>query len=224
MGHGHNNVIPNAHFHKDWQRRVKTWFDQPAAKKRRRLHRVAKAAKVFPRPVAGPLRPIVRGQTVRYNRKVLLGRGFSLQELKEAGLSKLVAQSLGIAVDHRRRNISDRGLKENVHRLKVYRSKQVLFPRRKPKAGKNGKKGVPAKKGDAPATELAKVKQVREALPLKRPTLKTKHRVIAPEELNVKTTVFQRLRHARADARLAGVRKKRAAEKAAQAALLAGKE
>lgn len=24
----HNNVIPNGHFHKDWQRRIKTWFDQ----------------------------------------------------------------------------------------------------------------------------------------------------------------------------------------------------
>lgn len=24
----HNNVIPNQHFHKDWQTRVKTWFDQ----------------------------------------------------------------------------------------------------------------------------------------------------------------------------------------------------
>jgi large subunit ribosomal protein L13e len=24
----HNNVVPNQHFHKDWQTRVKTWFDQ----------------------------------------------------------------------------------------------------------------------------------------------------------------------------------------------------
>jgi len=24
----HNNVIPNQHFHKDWQNRVRTWFDQ----------------------------------------------------------------------------------------------------------------------------------------------------------------------------------------------------
>lgn len=24
----HNNVIPNGHFHKDWQARIKTWFDQ----------------------------------------------------------------------------------------------------------------------------------------------------------------------------------------------------
>ena len=24
----HNNQVPNQHFHKDWQNRVKTWFDQ----------------------------------------------------------------------------------------------------------------------------------------------------------------------------------------------------
>jgi hypothetical protein len=27
----HNNVIPNAHFHKEWKNRVKTWFDQVGA-------------------------------------------------------------------------------------------------------------------------------------------------------------------------------------------------
>jgi len=36
---------------------------------------------VAPRPI-GSLRPIVRGQTIRYNQKLKLGRGFSLQELK----------------------------------------------------------------------------------------------------------------------------------------------
>ena len=32
----HNNIIPNQHFHKDWDKRVKTWFNQPAQKKVRR--------------------------------------------------------------------------------------------------------------------------------------------------------------------------------------------
>ena len=31
----HNNVIPNQHFKKKWQFYVKTWFNQPARKKRR---------------------------------------------------------------------------------------------------------------------------------------------------------------------------------------------
>jgi large subunit ribosomal protein L13e len=44
--------------------------------------RAEKAEKVFPRPAAGALRPIVRGQTVKYNSKTKLGRGFSLEELK----------------------------------------------------------------------------------------------------------------------------------------------
>lgn len=51
-----NNMIPNAHFHKHWEMRIKTWFNQPARKQRRRLARVAKASKVAPRPVAGFLR------------------------------------------------------------------------------------------------------------------------------------------------------------------------
>lgn len=33
----HNNVIPNQHFKKKWQFRVKTWFNQPARKQRRRI-------------------------------------------------------------------------------------------------------------------------------------------------------------------------------------------
>ena len=31
----HNNVIPNQHFKKKWQFYVRTWFNQPARKKRR---------------------------------------------------------------------------------------------------------------------------------------------------------------------------------------------
>ena len=38
--------------------------------------------KIFPRPTAGPLRPVVHGQTLKYNMKVRDGRGFSLEELK----------------------------------------------------------------------------------------------------------------------------------------------
>ena len=44
--------------------------------------RQKKAVKIFPRPTAGPLRPVVHGQTLKYNMKVRAGRGFSLEELK----------------------------------------------------------------------------------------------------------------------------------------------
>lgn len=48
--------------------------------------RAEKAKAVFPRPVAGSLKPVVRGQTVKYNMKSRLGRGFTLEELKVRGV------------------------------------------------------------------------------------------------------------------------------------------
>jgi hypothetical protein len=44
--------------------------------------RQKKAVKIFPRPTAGPLRPIVQCQTLKYNMKSRAGRGFTLEELK----------------------------------------------------------------------------------------------------------------------------------------------
>lgn len=49
---------------------------------RRRKARQAKARRIAPRPVAGPLRPQVRCPTMRYHTKVRAGRGFTLEELK----------------------------------------------------------------------------------------------------------------------------------------------
>merc|ERR1712100_825191 len=43
----HNNLLPNGHFKKFWQLRVRTWFDQAGQKKRRRLARKEKAQAVF---------------------------------------------------------------------------------------------------------------------------------------------------------------------------------
>merc|ERR1712058_14861 len=66
--------------------------------------------------------------TYKYNVKVRAGRGFTLEELKQAGLSKKYAQTIGIAVDHRRRNKSVESLQLNAQRLKEYKSKLILFP------------------------------------------------------------------------------------------------
>jgi len=44
--------------------------------------RQKKAVKIFPRPTSGPLRPVVHGQTLKYNMKVRTGKGFTLEELK----------------------------------------------------------------------------------------------------------------------------------------------
>lgn len=79
-------------------------------KKSRRNARELKAKKTFPRPVAGSLRPLVHPPTQRYNFKTRLGRGFTLEELKAAGIPKKLAPTIGIAVDHRRRNRSEESL------------------------------------------------------------------------------------------------------------------
>ena len=136
MGFAHNNVLHANHFRKDWQRRVRTWFDQPGRKLRRRKARQTKAASLGVRPLT-LLRPAVRGQTIRYNSKIREGRGFTLAELKEAGIGKKEARGVGIVVDHRRRNLSVEGKSLNVERLKAYKAKLIVFPRKagKPKKG-----------------------------------------------------------------------------------------
>lgn len=70
---------------------------------------------MFPRPVVGALRPVVRGQTKRYNTKVRAGRGFTLDELKAAGIPAKFAQTVGIAVDHRRKNRSEESMQARCH-------------------------------------------------------------------------------------------------------------
>merc|ERR1711874_581012 len=156
-----NNIIPNGHFRKDWQRMVKTWFNQPMRAKRRRAARATKAAAIAPRPVAGLLRPVVRCPTFKYNTKARLGRGFTLDELKAAGINKKTARSVGISVDYRRRNLSMESLQQNVQRLKEYKSELIVFPR---------KEGKP-KKGDATPEELKLAKQLAgDVLPLRIPS------------------------------------------------------
>lgn len=123
----HNNIRPNIHMHKDYQRWIKTHFDQPKKKKRRSRLRRIKAATKAPRP-AQKLRPIVQCPTQKYNMRIRAGRGFSLLELQEAGISTKYARTIGISVDPRRRNRSQEGLSRNVRRLKKYTSSLVLFP------------------------------------------------------------------------------------------------
>lgn len=193
-----NQMVPNAHFHKDWQRYVKTWFNQPARSMRRRRARVAKAASVAPRPVK-TLRPVVRCPTFKYNVKQRLGRGFSLEELKAAGMSKSQAQSVGISVDHRRRNKSVESLQENVQRLKEYKSKLILFPL-------NAKK---PRKGDASEEDIKKATQlVGRVMPLK-PTVKRARAMAITDDMK-KFKAFSTIRQARAVARLWGIRAKKA--------------
>uniref|UniRef100_A0A8D9AQA9 60S ribosomal protein L13 n=1 Tax=Cacopsylla melanoneura TaxID=428564 RepID=A0A8D9AQA9_9HEMI len=199
--HG-NNMIPNAHFHKDWQKYIKSWFNQPARKFRRRQNRIKKAKDIAPRPAAGPLRPIVRCPTVRYHKRVRAGRGFTLEEIRGAGLNARFARSVGIAVDARRRSKSMESLQLNIQRLKEYKSKLIVFPRHEKKK---------LRKGEATPEERKVATQLKGPLmPIKQGKPKSKARV--PSETEKKFSAFQVLRMARADAKLVGIREKKARE------------
>ena len=47
-----------------------------------------------------------------------------------AGVNRKQALSIGIAVDHRRKNRSQESLQANVLRLKEYKSRLIVFPRK----------------------------------------------------------------------------------------------
>eukprot|EP00892_Ulva_mutabilis_P001028 jgi/Ulvmu1/10926/UM007_0105.1 len=197
----HNNEIPHQHFKKKWQFMVRTWFNQPARKVRRRDARAAKAARIFPRPAAGPLRPVVHAQTVKYNRKERLGRGFTFEELKEAGIPAKVAPTIGISVDHRRRNRCLESLQANVNRLKAYKANLVVFPR----------KATAPKAGDSPADELAAVQQVMgTVMPIQTTAPTMEYGKVTSDML--KQRAYAKLRVERMNAKREGLRKKRASD------------
>merc|ERR1711957_1046896 len=117
--------------------KVRLSLDQATKKKSRRLARAAKAAAIAPRPLQ-LLRPAVHCPTQRYSSKVRLGKGFTLEELKGAGLTARYARTVGIAVDHRRTNKSGESLALNVARLKEYKGKLIVFPKKRLSKVKNG--------------------------------------------------------------------------------------
>jgi len=202
----HNQKLVKNHFRKDWQRYVRVHFDQAGKKKSRRDKRVAKAAKVAPRPV-DKLRPVVRCPTLKYNRRVRAGPGFSLAELKAAGIPRKYASTIGISVDPRRANLSEEGLKVNVERLQEYTKRVIVFPR----------KGGKAKKGDASAEDVKKARSgehnvatVKASLPIINVPKVTEAKLSGEKST---PDAYKTLRKARSDARFIGVREKRAKAK-----------
>lgn len=129
-----NNRVPNDHLRKDWYKRVKFFFDDPARARRRRNARLARAKKAAPAPISGLLRPIVHCTTVRYNTRVRLGRGFSRCELVKAGINPVQARFIGIAYDRRRgrRNSKEDPVSQvNIDRLRAYKEKLQIFNNKK---------------------------------------------------------------------------------------------
>ena len=77
--------------------------------------------------------------------KIREGRGFTLEELKAAGIRKKEALSIGICVDHRAKSRSEERFNRNVERLQAYKARLVVFPKnaKKPKKGDSTVRGSP---------------------------------------------------------------------------------
>ena len=185
----HNNQVPNIHCHKKYLQssrgplKVKVNFNQATRKKARRLARAAKAAAAAPAPVK-KLRPVVHCPTQKYSSKVRLGRGFTIEELKAAGLHPKYAMSVGIAIDWRRQNKSQESLDANVARLEEYKSKLVIL-----------------KKGDA----APGAQQLSTIQPIEKKAGGVVFGDLTPEVKEFKA--FTTMREARQETRVAGFRK-----------------
>nr|PVC54218.1 60S ribosomal protein L13 [Theileria orientalis] len=189
----HNNMLSDVHKVKCSHRFVKPVLNQAGKKKSRRLARQKKASASGVTPT-GYLRPLVHMPSRRYNYKLRFGRGFTLQELKAAGLGKKVARSVGVAVDHRRTNKCAESLNLNVNRLKTYLSKLVVFPRKK-----NAKKGFSGLPSDTPREKLQTLalskQSVKKVMPVVQEFVSEAPREVTESERSV--NVYQKLRVAR---------------------------
>lgn len=180
-----------------------------AHKKIRAQKRAEKIAAISPRPLS-KLRPVVMGMTRKYASKMKIGRGFTLAELKAAGLTGAFAQTVGIAFDHRRHNKNADTMAMNVKRLNDYKSKIILFP------AKDGK----VKKGMIPDSTADKLSSVNSTTCPVAPSLfdAPKADKTSPNEPITKemlsTKVYQKLRAERINARYNGVRIIRAKKEA----------
>ena len=165
---------------------------------------------MFPRPVQ-QLRPVVSSCTRRYAGKVRYGRGFTLAELKAAGLSAGFARTVGIAVDHRRSSTSEEQLQLNAERLNTYKSKLILFPRREGKVKKGLIDDSTAQKVNAAAAGNQVSGHV-----LPRAVAKPADEFAPITAADKKRNAHSEARIARTNARYNGRRIKRAEEEAAK--------
>ena len=129
-------------------------------------------------------------------------------------MPRKLARSIGIAVDPRRQNLSEEGLKLNVERLQEFKKRLILFPRR---AGKHTK--ADAEPEHVKHAKSGGSKDISRALNFAMPI----ENKIAFEEVKLKDVegeegAYRKLRIARSDARYIGVREKRAKAKSAEEA------
>ena len=131
---------------------------------------------------------------------------FFLSPVQAAGIPRHYAPTVGIAVDHRRQNLSEESLVRNVERLKSYLSRLIVFPRK----SNNPKKGDTPKAAQQ-AADSATLARLADSVPAV-PGFSEIRKGDAPAP--VEGGAYVALRQARANARYAGAREKRAKEKA----------
>ena len=129
-----------------------------------------------------------------------------------AGIPKKYAPTIGIAVDPRRVNLSDESLTANVERLKAYQARLIVFPRRlgQHKNTDSSKEEVKAHKEEGKT-----VRSTHSVLPIMNVAREKAISEIKKSDMGEgESGAYRKLRDARSDARLVGVREKRAKAKA----------
>lgn len=126
--------------------------------------------------------------------------------LQEAGIPKRFAPTVGIAVDGRRQNLSEESLAANVARLKAYKERLIVFPR----------KSNNPKKGDTKTNprEVEKTTLISSALPIAPTDIAFKEISKSDVPEAIEGGAYMKLRNARAWKRHAGAREKREKERA----------
>lgn len=123
-----------------------------------------------------------------------------------AGIPRLQAPTIGIAVDHRRQNVSEESLAINVARLKDYQSRLVVLPRRS---------NAP-KKGETKASDLAKTATTQDLgakFPLPAPKAVTEV-TVGDMPKHPEGGAYRTIRNAWSNQRHQGARDKRARDRA----------
>ncbi len=150
----------------------------------------------------------MRGQTRKYNLKLKFGKGFTLEEIKKAGLTAQFAPTIGIAVDHRRQNTSLEALQANVDRLKAYMSKMILFPRKMNKP----KKGIVPDSNEEKLQSVEAKQQHKTKEIIKMPTIKKREKpMLIPKEMK-DFKAYQKIKLEMMNKKWEGARKKAAEE------------
>lgn len=154
-----------------------------------------------------------RNHQSRTNHKITQEHELTTIHTQEAGIPRKLAPTIGISVDPRRQTTSQEALALNVERLKSYKARLILFPR---KAGQHKKLDSSAEDVKAASDAKNIVAKLSASLPIDS-GVGIKHGISEVKKSDLpkgEESAYTKLRTARSEARLVGVREKRAKAKA----------